>query len=48
LNREINMLREASVGNWSNNSSEERFKTACQRAGISPRRGYELWERMMA
>jgi hypothetical protein len=48
LNHEIAMLQEASVGNWSKDSGEERFKVACQRAGISPRRGYELWGKMMA
>jgi hypothetical protein len=49
LNHQISMMREASVGNpGGGGSGEERFKQACQRAGISPRRGYELWERMMA
>lgn len=46
LNRELDLIRNASVGDGS--SGEARFKVACQRAGISPRRGYELWERMMA
>ena len=46
LNREIALIRESTVGNGSN--GEDNFSRACQRAGISVRRGYELWKKMMA
>jgi hypothetical protein len=49
LNQEINMLRESNLGlSGTGGGGEERFKVACQRAGISVRRGYEIWEKMMA
>ena len=47
LNREIATIREAGIGGGGNRDGPDNFSIACQRAGISVRRGHELWRNMM-
>jgi len=46
LNQELNLLREASVGSGGADDWRSRFALACQRAGISVRRGEDLFRTM--
>ena len=48
LQKEIDSMREASIGSAEQTQPVAFFRRACERAGISTRRGHELYAKMLA